>query len=523
MNPYSCWAARLLPLALLLAQAAVSHAALPGKPVAHESETLHAIQARQASRLLWSQLGKPTPQATQLLDLLRRADSYGLRSADYSTAPTADWKAFDDQLTIAAIRFITHLHYGRVNPRAAGFEFKKQRDDLDVANVVAQLSHATDVSAAIAAIEPPFHHYTLLKLALARYRTLAMDDPTTRLPAPERRKLSTGDTYAGASVLRQLLTALGDLPSTDLPTPTDTQTLDPGLVAALKRFQNRHGLQADGTLGPQTYRALTTPLATRVRQIELTLERWRWLPLFDTPPVIVNIPQFQLFAFSTNTDRYADITQMPVIVGKEYPHTRTPVFIGEMKHVIFRPYWDVPRSITVRELLPAIRANSDYLRRNNLEMVRGEGDDGQVVSPSPETIAALAAGQLRLRQRPGEDNALGLIKFVFPNEHHVYMHSTPAHQLFLQARRAFSHGCIRVSDPITLADYVLHNAAGNWDNASISAAMHGADNVRVQLSRPIRVMILYGTALATEAGPVMFFDDIYGHDRKLAKLLGLAP
>ena len=304
----------------------------------------------------------------------------------------------------------------------------------------------------------------------------------------------------------------------------DQGRLDATLVDALKRFQSRHGLAPEGSLGPQTYAALTTPFAHRIRQIELTLERWRWLPVFDTPPIIVNIPQFRLFAFRTVADRAADIMQMDVIVGQTYPRTRTPIFVGDMIYVIFRPYWDVPRSITVREMLPEIARRPDYLQRNNLQIVQGESDESPVLAPSPANIAALAAGRLRLRQKPGDDNALGLIKFIFPNEHNVYMHSTPAHRLFLQSRRAFSHGCIRVSDPDALAAYVLRNAAGDWDEPRIQAAMHvGKDSARVPLAKPIRVMILYATAQATEAGPIQFFDDIYGHDRRLESLLGLAP
>jgi murein L,D-transpeptidase YcbB/YkuD len=191
--------------------------------------------------------------------------------------------------------------------------------------------------------------------------------------------------------------------------------------------------------------------------------------------------------------------------------------------VVFRPYWDVPRSITLHEILPALRAHPDYLQRNNFEIVRGEGDDSPIVKPTPEAFAALTAGQLRIRQRPGDDNALGLIKFLFPNSHNVYMHSTPAHQLFLASKRAFSHGCIRVSDPVALANYVLQKAATPWSDSQIVAAMHAIKSLRVELHESIPVFILYGTAMATEDGLVQFFDDIYGHDRKLEALLSLRP
>jgi L,D-transpeptidase YcbB len=159
----------------------------------------------------------------------------------------------------------------------------------------------------------------------------------------------------------------------------DPDTLDAALVAALARFQARHGLKADGALDAATYAALTTPIARRVRQIELTLERWRWLPAFRAPPIIVNIPEFRLFAFNTKDDRAASILQMPVIVGQAYRDKQTPVFVGDLKWVVFRPYWDIPRSIVLREMLPKLRAHADYAQRNHLEIVDGEGDDGKDV------------------------------------------------------------------------------------------------------------------------------------------------
>jgi murein L,D-transpeptidase YcbB/YkuD len=193
-----------------------------------------------------------------------------------------------------------------------------------------------------------------------------------------------------------------------------------------------------------------------------------------------------------------------------------------MRYLVLRPYWDVPSSITRNEMLPKLRANPAYLAAEHLEIVNGKADSSPVVAPTPENIEALAEGRLRLRQQPGEDNALGLIKFMFPNTYNVYLHSTPAHQLFKETVRAFSHGCIRVSDPLALATLVLKDASGDWTSEKIDAAMHGSKTLRINLSQPIDVLILYGTALATEAGPTMFFEDIYGYDRKLERQLGLA-
>jgi murein L,D-transpeptidase YcbB/YkuD len=246
----------------------------------------------------------------------------------------------------------------------------------------------------------------------------------------------------------------------------------------------------------------------------------RWLPpKLATPPIIVNIPQFRLFAFRTTEDHVADILQMPVIVGRIFPRNRTPVFISEMRFVVFRPYWDVPPSIVQNEMLAPIRKSIDYLDRNDLELVRGEGDDGAVVAPDAASIEALARGELRLRQRPGEGNALGLIKFLMPNGYNVYLHSTPQQHLFNEAQRAFSHGCIRVADPLSLAVHVLRGTPGDWSLAAVEAAMHGDATQRIALASPIPVLVLYGTALAKEDGQVMFFNDIYGHDRRLERLL----
>jgi L,D-transpeptidase YcbB len=518
------------------AQPLTLDAALQDLDPSREAGLVRSVYDRVGTTLLWSTQGHISEQGRGVAKILLTAETFGLRPGDYaadlvsaaadrlgSDPSAADFVSFDLLLTRSTVRLISHLHYGRIDPRAAGFELNESRSDLDVAATVAVLASTANVADTVSAAEPAFYHYALLKGALFHYRVLAAGPTLTQLPSFGKRTLHPGEAYVGAAALRKLLMAVGDLPESAANVADVDQILDAPLAEALKRFQDRHGLAADGTLGAATFAALTTPMAQRVRQIELTLERWRWLPAFRTPPIIVNIPEFRLFAFNTTADRAATILQMPVIVGQTYPSKRTPIFIGALKYVVFRPYWDVPRSITLHEMLPAIRARPDYLQKNNLEIVAGERDDSAVMTPTAETIAALADGRLRLRQRPGDDNALGLIKFLFPNAHNVYMHSTPAHQLFLEPRRAFSHGCIRVSDPPALAAYVLRNAAAPWSGAQIDAAMHDPKTLRVELREPIQVMILYGTVMATEGGPVQFFDDIYGHDRKLEELLFLRP
>jgi L,D-transpeptidase YcbB len=516
---------------------AVLAASRGASPERGAAQALQDVYARDADAPLWLRDGRASTQATSLLHELRSATSYGLEPEDYAAAELARSAEalgrgaaadamlaarFDGQLSAAALHFMSDLHYGRVDPAAAGFHLEAGHAPLDLAASLESLTRAGDVPAALAAVEPPFYHYHLLKVALARYLALAADPTLTELPPPPA-GLRSGGAYAGAATLRRLLAALGDLPPGAGSADSSAAILDATLAGALASFQQRHGLTPDGVPGKATFAALTTPLAQRVRQIDLTLERWRWLPPFATPPIIVNIPQFRLFAFRTTEDRVADILQMDVIVGRTFQGMQTPVFESDMRYLILRPYWDVPASITRKEYLPKIRANPAYLAAQRLEIVNGQTDSSPVVPPTPENIAALAAGQLRLRQLPGEDNALGLVKFMFPNSYNVYLHSTPAHQLFKETRRAFSHGCIRVSDPLALAELVLRGAPGEWDRAKIMAAMNGTAPLRVNLPRPINVLILYGTALATEAGPTLFFDDIYGYDRRLERQLHLVP
>jgi L,D-transpeptidase YcbB len=371
---------------------------------------------------------------------------------------------------------------------------------LAVALIGARPSAATSVQS--------LQHYQLLQQALVRYRALAAEPALTQLPALPTRVIRSDQAYSGAQALRTLLVNLGDMDQPDKPL-ADTNTLDADLVAGLKRFQRRHQLPEDGVLGPATWRGLTTPFSHRVGQIERTLARWDKLP--DNPgphAIFVNIPQFKLFALHAMNEREENVLKIDVVVGKNVQRLRTPTFVADMTHVIFNPYWDVPNGIAKRELVPEIRKNAAYLEKNNLEIV---SPAGQILGATAERLDAVMNGQLRLRQRPGSDNALGRIKFVLPNGHSVYLHDTPAQTLFQQTRRAFSHGCVRVADPLAMAEFVLRDDP-SWTRNRIEQAMVGSAPLRVDLPTPIRVYIVYGTALALENGDVLFFDDIYKLD-----------
>ncbi|MGD9599713.1 MAG: murein L,D-transpeptidase [Steroidobacteraceae bacterium] len=478
--------------------------------------------------LRWFDSAGLTPPARALLDAMGSAREWGLDPRDYDAAQIlSDSRALDASrhrvkidaaLSAAALRFVSHLHSGRIDPRSVGFDMPARGREFDPEAVLARLAATGDTRAVLASVEPPFRHYALLKAQLGRYRALAAQPGRTPLPPIGAHSIAAGESYAGAPALRSWLVVLGDLPVAQRANDAD-HSLDPHLVEALRRFQFRHGLAQDGVLGRRTYAALTVPLDFRVRQIGLTLERWRWLPVLNAPTIIVNIPQFRLFAFGSAGDQESRMLTMDVIVGQTYPRTRTPVFSADLKYVEFRPYWDVPYSIMSREQLPRIRSRPDYLVAQDLEIV---GQDGTVTQhPDARQIADLAAGAARLRQRPGPRNALGLVKFAMPNAYNVLLHDTPANELFRTARRAFSHGCIRVSDPAALAQFVLRQAGGEWPREKIVAAMQGPATVRVDLKQWVRVLIVYGTAVATEQGSIYFFDDIYGNDARLTRLLGL--
>jgi len=474
----------------------------------------------------WVQGAQPLSQALSLIELFRNAWRKGLDPEDYDASR---WEQrigdlqgsagavarFDVALTVCTMRYVSNLRIGRINPRHFQFGLDVEHKKYDLAQFLRdQILTTTNLQPVLDEVEPPFAGYRRTEQALARYIELARSDDGEKLPAVTK-PIDPGQTYLGTPRLVRLLRLVGDLPaSANL--SGDTQTYDGQLVEAVKHFQRRHGLDADGRLGPSTIKQLNVPLQDRVRQLQLTLEHWRWLPVaFSAPPIIVNIPDFHLRALDENNNVVMD---MRVVVGKAM-RTQTPVFSRDMTYVVLRPYWNVPPSILRGEIVPAIQRDHGYIARKNYEVTT---QDGQVVASgeiSDDVLAQLRAGKLAVRQKPGPTNALGLVKLIFPNEHNVYLHSTPSQNLFSRSRRDFSHGCIRVEKPAELATWVLRNNPG-WTLEKVQQGMQGEkDNVTVNLVKRVPVFIVYGTALAYENGDVHFTNDIYGHDAKLATAL----
>jgi murein L,D-transpeptidase YcbB/YkuD len=475
--------------------------------------------------------GANEPWRAGLVELAAAPD-YGLDPADYSV----DWLTdetraisggdhspervarADVALTVSFCRLLSDLHRGRISPARAGFKFNPGDKPLDCAALLRSRIATGRLHEIVVASEPAFPLYRRLEDALAHYRAIAAV-PVPPLPAlpSGARKVEPGGDYAGVAAISARLRLVGDLAAT-AEEPSGNR-YEGALVEAVRVYQDRHGLKADGVLGADTLAQIATPLDARVRQIELSLERLRWLPELPTGPLIaVNIPSFRLWAFADARDDNAAQLTMPVIVGRAVKARETPVFIGEMRYIEFSPYWNVPPSIQHSEIVPHLARDPAYWEHENLEAVPVSGKGDAITTLDAATLQGLETGALRVRQRPGADNALGGVKFVLPNTMDIYLHSTPAQQLFEQTRRDFSHGCIRVADPPALAEFVLRDQP-EWTAERVRAAMAAGKTSTATLTQPIPVVLFYTTAIVDSGGRVLFTSDIYGYDRLLEQAL----
>jgi len=502
-------------------------AALSDERLTNLADQAQTLYASAEYSLLWSKDGKPTAQAREVLDRLRQAEEKGLDPDDYegrfgtfrfaspeipSHPSESDLIRSDVALTLATMRYLSDLHLGRVNPKSPPFAMEVRGKDLDLPSFIKEeLVNVRDPRTVMESVEPQFLGYRRTLHSLESYRDFLEHDDGALLPDP-RRPLEPGMPYVCTGRLRSLLQLLGDLGDTR---SSASVNYDTELANAVERFQDRHGLEPTGVLDSATLRELNTPIAQRILQLELTLERWRWLPsTFTRPPIVVNIPEFRLHVVD---EQHHIVSSMNVVVGRAYHHA-TPVFESEITSVLFRPPWNVPLEIQRNELVPQIEKNSSYLTDNSYDVVDARGNRIEEPTPTEETLARLRNGQLFLRQRPGEENSLGLVKFELPNPYDVYLHGTPAQELFSKSRRDFSHGCVRVEDPVELAVWLLRENPG-WNEERVEAAMHGIETLRVALTHPVPVWIVYGTAVVLEDGRVRFFNDIYGQDAALEREL----
>jgi L,D-transpeptidase YcbB len=476
--------------------------------------------------------GRQLPERTKsLVANLCDAEREGLRPADYRLREfrgTVDrlrpslikkrpeaFAALDLELTTRFLDYGADLLAGRLDPKAvaSGWYIRARRSSTDSALRLA--SREEDFDDMVAPLRPQQPEYAGLVEALAEYRDILRRGGWPEVPGG--RTLRRGDRGARVAALRRRLQATGDLSAS----AGSKRVYDRALAKAVARFQARHGIPSDGRVGRLTLAALNVPVGVRIRQIQLNLERYRWLPSdFGPQYIYVNIPEYQLYAY----DDGEPVLKMRVVVGEEYENA-TPVFADSMTSVVFRPDWYVPQRILVHELAPRIKKARKYLVRHQLEVLDAKAHV-PVRAPRKINWSRVDTTKIRVRQKPGKTNPLGLVKFMFPNQFSVFLHDTPARSVFNRRKRTLSHGCVLVEKPVALAEYVLHGQ-DDWDEKKVREAMRtvypadqeeGEDGRTVSLERPVPVYIVYLTAFVRD-GVLHFRGDPYRKDREpIAKL-----
>ncbi|MEO7028177.1 MAG: L,D-transpeptidase family protein [Acidobacteriaceae bacterium] len=492
--------------------------------------------------LAWTEDGQLTSQADEIIQAFSNSAQKGLKPEDYdasrwpqrierikaidrshdtSAAAQDQLAQFDAAMTITAMRYISNLHSGRVNPQHLNFDIDvpAKRAAFDLATFLNDhVVEADDVGGELDAIEPQNAMYAGTERALQQYLALAKQQHATpSAPLSTIARPVSVDQPFPASALYPLASRLaleGDMPSPPAGLSTVGSIYTQDFADAVKHYQQRHGLTADGKLTQSTIASLNVPMDVRVQQLNLSLERWRWLDdTYVNPRLLENLAEFVVRAYEPD---HSLAFKMKTVNGQAKGGHDTPIFTRTMKYVVFRPYWNVPPSIIKKELLGHIqRSGVGYLAEKNYEVTTSDGTP--VANFSAKDIEHL---RYAIREKPGPKNSLGLVKFMFPNEYDVYMHSTPEINLFGLTRRDRSHGCVRLEHADQMAAWVLRDQ-GDWDPDKIADAMNSEDkdNKTAGLKTPLPVVIFYLTATADEDGTIHFFDDIYDYDKQLQEFL----
>ncbi len=502
---------------------------LKQKRIARFKKDFEALYAPAAYQTVWLDQGKPKAAIQEMMSVFQSARERGLNPEDYDVAlfkkildrvgsdkplSNREMALLDTGLTASCFRFLSDSYLGKMDPKELGLGLSVSKEPLNLSSLAIQLLQGKSFKKLADAVEPQLAQYRRIKEALSFYRGIAAQGKWHTL-TPQK-LIEPKDIYGQSDLLADNLKLVGDLNA-------DLQVLpnaiyDGELVEAVKRFQERHGLEVDGVLGRATFAAIKVPLTYRVRQLELSLERLRWLPAIQNSPfIVVNIPVYKLWAFSWESGISKLEFEMKVVVGDAVKH-QTPIFYGTMKSVEFQPYWNVTAKIAREEIIPDWIKDPKYLEKHDMEIVNYQGERPDL--SLSELRYGISKGTLILRQRPGVKNPLGRIKFIFPNSESVYLHDTPEGALFEQYRRDFSHGCVRVERPADLARFVLR---GNpeWTEEKITEALKNPKRQWVNLKFPVQVLLFYSTASTDADGRVYFSDDIYGHDLKLDEALRL--
>ena len=495
----------------------------------HASTVLPRFYEMRTYQPAWTDGGRPLDQAVELVAAVKSVETDGMKPAHYHMAllesllkeaisrseakdpPDPTLSADLDILcTDAFLLCASHLLAGRVDPASFDAQWHANRRGVDLAAALKNALDSNRVGKVLEELVPPYKGYRGIKKALSDYRSIAIKGGWVAVPAgPSIKKGQSGERIA---LLRSRLAAEGFInQNVDIV----ENTFDEPLESAVITFQQRHGLDPDGVVGPATLAELNVPARDRARQIEINLERWRWLPQdLGQRHIIINIAAFELDVVENENTAL----NMRIVVGKEY--RRTPVFSDTMRYLVLSPYWNVPPSIAKKDKLPLIQKDPNYLEQQHMHVFPGWGANGREVDPKTINWSSITANGLsyRFRQDPGPWNALGGIKFMFPNKYNVYLHDTPSKELFNKTKRTFSSGCIRIQKPLELAEYLLRGDQ-TWTREKIMAAIEKRVEQTVRLPAPISVHLLYWTVAANEDGSLSFYKDIYGRDTLLDEAL----
>lgn len=480
---------------------------------------LRRFYATRAHAPVWIGDGAPGPRLADLVQAIARVDRDALRPERYRLStlerrlggPTDPAGLLETELLASdsLILVVRHLHNGRVAPNVADPETHPAKELADTLPLASRVAAAADVAHALDATAPTNPNYRRLRRALALYREIETGGGWPALP--EGPTLRPGERDQRVRVLRARLFASRDLTITSDP----DDLYDPALELAVRGFQARHGLVVDGLVGPQTRATMNVDVATRLRQIATNMERWRWMPDdLGRRYIMVNIAGFELEVVEDGSI----VMDMRVIVGRTY--RTTPVFSELMTYLEINPYWNVPDSIARNDILPRVRANPNYLREQGIRVLGDWSPHAVPIDPATIDWHGIGNGALpfRFRQDPGPQNALGRIKFMFPNRFAVYLHDTPSRELFDRTVRTFSSGCIRIERPYELGAWLLRGTALG-SAAALRAAIDEGGTRAITLPEPIRVHLTYATAWVGEGGEVHFRDDVYGRDESMLQAL----
>ncbi len=480
-------------------------------PLKNQLRDLYKIRDYE---LIWSDGEQYNNNAKQLFSVIQQSHEYGLSAIDYDAellqsfleATSVDpilLSKSDIVFSHAYVKLASHVSKGKLADLK--FTLHEQTALLETLNEAAKNNaiHSTLYN-----LQPKHTPYKNLRQALAKYRQVEQKIDYHHDPLKlSKRSYQLGDKNSELPKLRKLLNTFGDYRHDDL----SSEIYDESLMFAISEFQSRHGLDADGVLGKQTVRALNIPIWKRIQQLELNLARAQSLPdISSGRHLLVNIPAYKLYLYDNQQLAY----QSNVVVGKK--KHKTPIISSQLTKIILSPYWNVPKSITNNEIIPAVQRDPNYLTKNNMKLLSTNGKYAQVINP--DTIDWFNIDQsnlnFRVRQEPGTRNSLGNIKFIFPNRHSVYLHDTPSRRLFALPRRAFSHGCIRVEDPFGLAETLVSTNLGlsKYDLLDLSKQ---SKSKSVPLDEAVPIHITYMTAWADEQGIVNFRPDIYNRDSQL--------